>query len=456
MTSLRPVVLGAAAVLAGSWLLASRGVAGWEVTVGQWVHDLPDDLTPVLKGVMQAGTTAAVVIAAAVLVALGWRVRALGVLAAGLLAWALARLSKVIVDRPRPTTETLGRTVREAATNNGYASGHAAVATALAVTIVLLGRPRRSIAVVLLAVPVITSLARMHVGVHWVLDVLGGAALGVLVAVAVSTLVGRPPTGPVARAGADDELVVASFNVRNGRTWDRSNSWPLRSRATATMARALGADVLAVQEAYAFQARYLAAALPGYEHVGRGRGVRGGELCSVYVRSDRLQVLGHSTRWYGENPDTPGTRLEGASFPRIATQVRLAPADTTVAGGRLELANTHLDERHPRNRLESVRQLVGWLDPSLPRIVVGDLNATVDDEPDLFAVLTDAGLVDTLPEDAGGTAHKYRGGTDHRRIDHIYVSRDWTVVSAAVVADDRVRRFPSDHWPVVAHLRWRS
>jgi endonuclease/exonuclease/phosphatase family metal-dependent hydrolase len=118
--------------------------------------------------------------------------------------------------------------------------------------------------------------------------------------------------------------------------------------------------------------------------------------------------------------------------------------------------NTHLDERHPANRLRSMHQLVGWLDGEVDRIVVGDLNATLRSEPDLFAVLTEAGLVDALPLDAGGTAHDYRGGTDHRRIDHIFVSRDWSVASARVVADDRVQRFPSDHWPVVAHLRRRD
>jgi endonuclease/exonuclease/phosphatase family metal-dependent hydrolase len=288
--------------------------------------------------------------------------------------------------------------------------------------------------------------------VHWALDVIGGAAIGALLAVSIASLVGLPPTGPVGRAGADDELVVASFNVRNGRAWDRWNSWPLRARATATMARELGADILAVQEAFAFQGRYLAAALSGYEQVGRGRGARGGELCAVYVRADQLRIVDSTTRWFGATPDAPGSRLDGASFPRIGTYVRLA----MVAGRReIEIVNTHLDERHPENRLRSVLQLVEWLDPEAPRMVVGDLNATLRSEPELFDVLRRAGLEDALPADAGGTAHDYRGGTDHRRIDHIFVSRDWEVVSAGVVADDRVRRFPSDHWPVVAHLRWR-
>jgi endonuclease/exonuclease/phosphatase family metal-dependent hydrolase/membrane-associated phospholipid phosphatase len=454
VTRLRAVVAAAAATLVVSWWAASRGVAGWEVTAGRWAHDLPDGLTPALEVVMQAGTRVApVVVAAALLVAWGWRWRAAGVLVAGVLAWPASWLLKALVDRPRPTDAALGRAVRETADRAGFPSSHTAIATAVVVAILLLGRPRRAVATALLAVPVLTAVARLHLGVHWALDVVGGAAIGVLLAIGVAYLVGLPPGGPVPRSCADDELVVASFNVRNGRAWDRGNSWPLRSRAAAVMARDLGADILAVQEAFGFQGRFLAAALPGYEQVGRGRGARGGEWCPVYVRTDRLRVVRTDTRWFGDTPDTPGSRLEGASFPRIGTHVRLAE----VAGGReLEIVNTHLDERSRANRLRSVQQLVGWLDPTLPRMVVGDLNATLRSEPELFAVLTEASLADALPADAAGTAHDYRGGTDHRRIDHIFVSGDWTVVAAGVVADDRRRRFPSDHWPVVARLRWRE
>lgn len=279
---------------------------------------------------------------------------------------------------------------------------------------------------------------------------------GALAAVAMITgRCGFAPRGPVRRAGTDDELVVATFNIRNGWAWDRSSSWPFRARSTARTARYLGADVLALQEAHSFQNRFLRSALPGYEMVGRGRSARGGEWCTVFVRRDRLRVLDTRTRWFGDHPDRPGSLLPGTRIPRIATIVRLVRGDHTVAdGGRdFDLVNTHLDHRRADNRRRSVEQLVSWLDADVPCVVVGDLNASWRREPELFSELTDAGFTDALASDAGGTFHGFRGGVDHPRIDHIFVSDQWEVVDSAVVADDRTRRFPSDHWPVVARLR---
>lgn len=248
------------------------------------------------------------------------------------------------------------------------------------------------------------------------------------------------------------DLVVASFNIRNGRALDGWRSWPFRRRATATVARRLDADLLGVQEAYACQARYLDRRLPGYERYGRGRNARrGGEWCAVYVRSARFRVRSSSTRWYGPAPEVAGSRLAGARFPRVATDVVVGDGE---GGGAVRFVNTHLDERSPERRLRSAQLLASWLDPSVPTVVVGDLNATPAREPALFATLVAAGLRLALPDDGRGTAHDYRGGTDHPRLDHILVSAHWEVVDAGVVTSEGP--YPSDHWPVRAVLRRRT
>lgn len=248
------------------------------------------------------------------------------------------------------------------------------------------------------------------------------------------------------------DLVVASFNIRNGRALDGCNSWPFRRRATAAMARGLDADLLGVQEAYRFQARYLDRRLPDHDRYGRGRNAkRGGEWCAVYARSARLDVTAATTRWYGDTPEVAGSRLPGAGFPRVATIVDAV--DRADDDRALRFVNTHLDERNAANRQRSIELLLDWLDLAVPTIVVGDFNATPDRQPELFAALTAAGLAPALPDDGRGTAHDYRPGTDHRRLDHIFVSRHWTVVDAGVVVDRPHGRYPSDHWPVRATLR---
>jgi membrane-associated phospholipid phosphatase len=141
--------------------------------------------------VMQLGNIVAVPIAAAVAAAFRkWRLAA-GLLIAGAGVYLLAKVVKGIVVRGRPASLLHDVVIRgAAATGRGFLSGHAAVVTALLVVAwPWLGRPARIVAGVLV---VAVCLARVHVGAHLPLDVVGGAALGLAVGGAVRLLVGHP------------------------------------------------------------------------------------------------------------------------------------------------------------------------------------------------------------------------------------------------------------------------
>ncbi len=243
---------------------------------------------------------------------------------------------------------------------------------------------------------------------------------------------------------------VCSFNLRNGLAFDGCNSWPCRRRATLAVLAAIDADVAGLQEAFGFQAHYLQRHLEGVGLSGDGRSARRrGERCCVLHREATLQLLSAETRWFGDEPDMAGTRLPGASFPRVATIVELAVRD---GGARFTFVDTHLDEHKDDNRVRAAAHLVEWL-PDAPAVVVGDFNAGPDSE--VVRVLEAAGLAMALPADAPGTNHDFTGRTDGRRIDHILVSAHWEVLDARVVTDRPGGRLPSDHWPVVADLQLR-
>lgn len=238
---------------------------------------------------------------------------------------------------------------------------------------------------------------------------------------------------------------LATFNIRNGRAMDLLNAWPVRRHATAAAIAGLGVDIVGLQEVFEFQRRYLDQRLATFRWFGQGReGARAGEQCPIGVSSRSVTVLDDATRWYG---DAPGGRLPGASFPRIATLVRCRDEPSGV---EFMVGNTHLDEHLPANRAASARQLLEWLDPATPTVVLGDFNCEPDDTA-VLGPLTGAGY--QLAEFAGGTSHDFTGRTDGRRIDHILASPHWTIEEAVVVHDRPGGRLPSDHWPVRVTLR---
>jgi membrane-associated phospholipid phosphatase len=142
--------------------------------------------------VMQLGNFLAV--PAAALAAAAWRRwrLAIGMLVGGVATYYLAKVVKGIVERGRPASVLDDVHIRGAVPlGRGYLSGHAAVVTLLVVLAwPYLGRRGRIVAV---AAAIFVCLARVYVGAHLPLDIVGGAGLGLAVAGAVRVLLGRPP-----------------------------------------------------------------------------------------------------------------------------------------------------------------------------------------------------------------------------------------------------------------------
>jgi glycosyltransferase 2 family protein len=166
------------------------------------VNGLPGWLYPPAWVVMQMGTLGAAPAAAGAATLAGdrelaGRLLAGRLLAGGTSAWALSKVVKRMVQRPRPAMLLPGTRLRGSqAAGLGYLSGHAGVAVALgAAAVPRLGPAGR--ALTLAAVPAV-GLTRIYVGAHLPLDVAGGAALGFAIDAAIA-LVNRRITRPARR-----------------------------------------------------------------------------------------------------------------------------------------------------------------------------------------------------------------------------------------------------------------
>jgi undecaprenyl-diphosphatase len=177
-TAFGRLVLGAA-VLAAAALPARRPrPPRLELDSFEAVNDLPDSLYAPIWPLMQFGSLAAVPVTAAAVWAGGDRGRARRLLVAGAATWALAKGVKRVVRRGRPVAVGPVRVRGQAQSGDGFVSGHAAVAVALAAGTM---RSRPGLDPLLAILAAVVGVSRMYVGAHLPLDVLGGAALGFIV-----------------------------------------------------------------------------------------------------------------------------------------------------------------------------------------------------------------------------------------------------------------------------------
>lgn len=291
-----------------------------------------------------------------------------------------------------------------------------------------------------------------------------------------------PAAGAGAAAAADTtdgqtapgELRVMTFNLRYGTAPDGENAWERRRELLAETIRAFQPDVLGTQECLAGQAEFLRGALPGYGCVGVGRddGQLAGEMCAIFYREDRFRLAAVGHFWLSETPEVAGSRGWDAALPRLVSWAKLCARDDTLR--TLVCLNTHFDHVGEAARLASARLLrarARAVAGGAPAIVLGDFNAPADTgRPGPYAALL--GLGEGAEETEGGLAlrdvyrrlhpprsdeatfHGFTGGRDGARIDWILATPDWTPVAAAIDRTARDGRWPSDHFPVTAVLRW--
>jgi membrane-associated phospholipid phosphatase len=171
--------------LLGAAVLARRPITQTELRTFREVNELPGDVYWAIWLPMQYGTFGTVPAAAALALARRRPRLALAIAAGGTAAWVLAKAVKPMVDRGRPASVLGDVSLRGAEEGDkGFPSGHAAVSAAL--TVMVWPSASTGWRATLAALAGFVPFARMYVGAHLPLDVVGGSALGVAIGSAVN------------------------------------------------------------------------------------------------------------------------------------------------------------------------------------------------------------------------------------------------------------------------------
>ncbi len=268
-------------------------------------------------------------------------------------------------------------------------------------------------------------------------------------------------------APAASELRVMSYNVRNSNAQDGDNAWPKRIDFFFDTISAFGPDLIGFQEVLAVQHDEILKRLAGYAFSGVARddGKRKGEWSMVGFRRDRFTLVQEGNFWLSEKPEEIGSKSWDAALTRICSWARLRE---TATGREFLFANTHFDHKGVIARQEASRVIstrIPKIAAGLPAILTGDLN--INEDNPAYAVLVRPDTTDAIrwidayrtvhpqrkPDEA--SFHAFKGGAAGSRIDFVFHTAHFVATAAAIDRTSREGRFPSDHYPVTAVLRWK-
>lgn len=250
-------------------------------------------------------------------------------------------------------------------------------------------------------------------------------------------------------------MTVMTYNIRYDNPADGADNWHHRKYRLCRQIREAGPVVFGIQEGLDHQVVFIDSLFPDYGRIGAGRddGKTKGEYCAIWYNVNLTDLLLQGTFWLSSSPHLVSVGWD-AALPRICTYGRFRDKST---GKSFLVFNTHLDHIGQEARKKSVSLILAKIDSlnmeGLPVILMGDMNATPESEP-LQVLLGRFGGASAM-DLATGTFNGFNpssGGSI--RIDYIFACSGFIIGNTTIIRELTDGRFPSDHFPVVANVRF--
>jgi endonuclease/exonuclease/phosphatase family metal-dependent hydrolase len=254
-------------------------------------------------------------------------------------------------------------------------------------------------------------------------------------------------------------FTVGSYNLRYENTHDTGNLWINRAPVIESMIRFYDFDILGTQEGLIGMIDDLSKALPQYERYGIGRddGKDAGEHSAIFFKKDKFTLLNHGDFWLSQTPDKPSLGWDATCCNRICSWVYLQDKKTKK---KFYVFNTHYDYQKDLARNESSKLILKEIKKiagSQPVMFMGDLNGS--NETEWYKAIANSGILkDTYKEAKYPYANnptfqdfgKEISGTE--LIDHIFVSKNFSVKRWGILSDTYHGKYPSDHFPILVEV----
>lgn len=275
-----------------------------------------------------------------------------------------------------------------------------------------------------------------------------------------------PATG--ISVNADSPVIkTMTYNIRYENGGDTGTiSWANRKNFILSTILYHHAEIIGMQEVLHQQLQFFDSSLKNFSHVGAGRedGKEKGEYAPIFFNHTIFERIQDSTFWLSPTHNLPSKGWD-AALERICTWVRLKDKRN---GQQFFIFNTHFDHLGQKAREESAKLLLNQIKSiakDLPVILTGDFNSAEASDP--IRILTgkmgaqnytlkDAMYLSELPHHGSYTTFcgfNLKDGVIGDRIDYIFVSRHFKVISHATLTDFKGDHFPSDHFPVLAEIQ---
>lgn len=260
----------------------------------------------------------------------------------------------------------------------------------------------------------------------------------------------------VAAANAQD-IRIASYNLRYDNKGDSGNLWTSRYPIVSALIQFHDFDIFGTQEGLRHQIDTLAANLPGYAWYGQGRddGQAKGEHSAIFYKTAKYKLLGKGDFWLSETPEKVGPGWD-ARLNRICSYVQLQDVKSKK---KFFVFNVHYDHQGVKARQESsklILEKIKTIAGTAPVLLTGDFNG--DHNSQWYQLIANSGtLSDTYrlvakPYANNGSFNSFKTPSSSSIIDHIFVTKQFSVKRWGILTDSYYGKFPSDHFPVVADV----